>query len=421
MRKALVTGSVAGLTLAMMGSLPAVADDHYASLSVFHAIPGDLEVDVYLDDYVLAEDVVSGDIVSDPEVAPDTYTVAFREAGAETTVAPILEIDVTLGSQENHTVAAHLSADGDPVLSTWENDITDLPVGNGRLSVRHIAQAPGVDVLAGEEVAITNLENAYPGNGEEVLVLPRQSVLVTVVLTGTQDEVVDPETLDIDAGTNSIVYVWGSAESEFGLQFRVIEDITQVGPTFRDVVEGQVFYDEIRWLADTGLSTGTRVGNDHYFYPSRGLSRQAMAAFLYRWVENDGGIDPEWEAPEAPTFSDVPVDHPFYDEIEWLVDAGLAEGYSDGTYRPSVRISRQAMAAFTARLLADDDWEPTVEEPVFSDVDADHPFAWEIQWNYEAGISTGYNDNTFRPSNRISRQATAAFLYRFDSIVNAED
>lgn len=48
-------------------------------------------------------------------------------------------------------------------------------------------------------------------------------------------------------------------------------------------------------------------------------------------------------------FSDVPDTHPFHGEIDWLVDAGIADGYADGTFKPANAVSRQAMAAFLKR------------------------------------------------------------------------
>jgi hypothetical protein len=48
-------------------------------------------------------------------------------------------------------------------------------------------------------------------------------------------------------------------------------------------------------------------------------------------------------------FTDVPSDHPFVEEIDFVADARIAEGFPDGTYRPGQPVSRQAMAAFLAR------------------------------------------------------------------------
>jgi hypothetical protein len=48
-------------------------------------------------------------------------------------------------------------------------------------------------------------------------------------------------------------------------------------------------------------------------------------------------------------FSDVGTNSEFHDEIDWLADSGIANGFPDGTFRPSQPVSRQAMAAFLAR------------------------------------------------------------------------
>jgi hypothetical protein len=52
-----------------------------------------------------------------------------------------------------------------------------------------------------------------------------------------------------------------------------------VGPT-------HPFYPDIQWMADTGLSTGTpNLPGKPLYKPADAVSRQAMAAFLYRFNE----------------------------------------------------------------------------------------------------------------------------------------
>src|SRR5665648_934830 len=43
------------------------------------------------------------------------------------------------------------------------------------------------------------------------------------------------------------------------------------------------------------------------------------------------------------------------------------------------------------------------------------PFYTEIEWLAATGITTGYADHTFHPVEDVSRQAMAAFLYRYDT------
>lgn len=55
-------------------------------------------------------------------------------------------------------------------------------------------------------------------------------------------------------------------------------------------------------------------------------------------------------AAAATGFSDVDDDHVFADEIEWLAQAGITDGYQDGTFRPGSEVTRQAVASWLHRL-----------------------------------------------------------------------
>jgi len=176
---------------------------------------------------------------------------------------------------------------------------------------------------------------------------------------------------------------------------------------FSDVAAGSDFYDEIRWLVQQEIAEGYADGT---FRPLAPISRQAMAAFIYRLV-NDGADAPA--CTEAP-FSDVSVSDQFCGEIAWMVDQGLAEGYPDGTFRPLAPISRQAMAAFIYRLVNDGAGAPVCTEAPFSDVPVGNEFCGEIAWMVDQELANGYSDGTFRPTRAVSRQAMAAFLYRLE-------
>jgi subtilisin-like proprotein convertase family protein len=116
------------------------------------------------------------------------------------------------------------------------------------------------------------------------------------------------------------------------------------------------------------------------------------------------------ESCTSPPFADVPIDNPFCQEIQWMRDEQISEGFGDGTYRPSATVSRQAMSAFLARL-GDADLTPCTEAP-FTDVPISHPFCSEIAWMKASNISTGFGDGTYKPANVVTRLAMSAFLYR---------
>ena len=118
---------------------------------------------------------------------------------------------------------------------------------------------------------------------------------------------------------------------------------------FVDVPVGAPFYAEITWLHEQGITTGTTTPAGVEFRPSEGVTREAMAAFLYRGVGSP-------DVAEAPPFTDVPADHPFATEVAWLASAGISTGSAvgDGTFefRPSEVVRREAMAAFLYRARA---------------------------------------------------------------------
>lgn len=71
------------------------------------------------------------------------------------------------------------------------------------------------------------------------------------------------------------------------------------------------------------------------------------------------------------------------------------------------------MAAFLYRMAG----EPAVELPAtspFVDVNANMQHYKAMVWMYQSGLSTGWEDGTYRPFNPTNRDATAAFLHRFD-------
>jgi len=113
-------------------------------------------------------------------------------------------------------------------------------------------------------------------------------------------------------------------------------------------------------------------------------------------------------------FSDVPPDHWAYPQIMACAQAGVVGGYDDGTYRPTLPVSRDQMAVFISRALAGgDDHVPTGPAlATFSDVPTDH---WAFKYVEYAAANTivgGYDDGTYRPAVEVDRGQMAVFIAR---------
>ena len=187
---------------------------------------------------------------------------------------------------------------------------------------------------------------------------------------------------------------------------------------FWDVAVTDQFCPQVTWLASTGVTTGyTDPGQAKPgFHPTASVSRQAMAAFLYRYGFN-GQADPAC-AGSFRLFGDVPAGG-FCGSIEWLAGAGISGGYADGGFHPTAAVSRQAMAAFLYRFAHPGQTAPACTAQQFWDVPVGDPFCPQISWLASTGITTGYTDSGhsqpgFHPASAVSRQAMAAFLYRAD-------
>jgi hypothetical protein len=86
------------------------------------------------------------------------------------------------------------------------------------------------------------------------------------------------------------------------------------------------------------------------------------------------------------TFTDVSSTHPFVDEIEEVATAGVAQGFPDGTYRPSQPVTRQAMAAFLSRagssIAYDEAGSFTLTSESFQSVGADTTIQLPIPFDF---------------------------------------
>ncbi len=79
-----------------------------------------------------------------------------------------------------------------------------------------------------------------------------------------------------------------------------------------------------------------------------------------------------------------------YAHIMWLASRGVTTGYDDGTFRPVQPVNRDAMAAFMYRLAGSPAFDPKGKQS-FRDVTPTTQFYKEIEWLSAQGISTGWD------------------------------
>ncbi|EKE04448.1 MAG: hypothetical protein ACD_20C00077G0005 [uncultured bacterium] len=106
-------------------------------------------------------------------------------------------------------------------------------------------------------------------------------------------------------------------------------------------------------------------------------------------------------APEV-TFIDIPAGHWASQDISRLAMAGVISGYPDRTFRPNIPVSR---AEFASLLVSGLNLQgtPAYPQPIFSDVPQGHWANPAIDKVYNRGLVSGYPNDTFRPSEPVSR------------------
>lgn len=213
---------VAAIAAAIALAGPAHAAEGDAQLSVLHGVPG-LTVDVWVNGDRTLDDFTPGSLAGPLALPPGAYELAITaSAAADASAAVIGPVSVTLAANGNYTAVANLDAAGNPTANLFTNNVSRIEAGKGKLTVRHAAAAPAVDVLAGGAAVVTNLANP----NEQTLTLDPGTVSAAVAATGTTAPVIGPADVTIAEGTHTVVYAWGSlADKNLQLAVQTIEGL----------------------------------------------------------------------------------------------------------------------------------------------------------------------------------------------------
>ena len=128
----------------------------------------------------------------------------------------------------------------------------------------------------------------------------------------------------------------------------------QGDPTFTDVSDDCWGYPHIEYCADNNVVEGYTGGT---YQPAWTVTRAQMAVFIARSIvtpTGEAGLEP-YEAPETPTFLDVPTHYWCYKHVEYLAEHAIVEGYPDylgpglNAYLPLNVVDRAQMAVYIKR------------------------------------------------------------------------
>lgn len=113
---------------------------------------------------------------------------------------------------------------------------------------------------------------------------------------------------------------------------------------------------------------------------------------------------------ETVQFKDVSTNAYYYNDVQWLVQEGIINGYSDGTYLPNKALTREEAAAMFVRALKLD--KPTNSSSILDKYKDIKQSSWSAA-DLAAFINEGINnDDTsyFYPSAPLTREVMASWL-----------
>ncbi len=126
--------------------------------------------------------------------------------------------------------------------------------------------------------------------------------------------------------------------------------------------------------------------------------------------------DPDWTEPEEPAtdvsdiFIDVAPNAWYKDAVQYAYDNGLMTGVSANEFAPDATTTRGMIVSMLARL----EGVESANDAGFADVEGEW-YATAVNWAASVGVVNGYEDNTFRPNDAITREQLAAILMNYAS------
>lgn len=114
---------------------------------------------------------------------------------------------------------------------------------------------------------------------------------------------------------------------------------------------------------------------------------------------------------EVVNFTDI-EGHWAIDSINKFVSSGIMEGYEDNTFRPDNDVTRAEFIKMVNK-----NFGFTEEGEVnFTDVDKNSWYYQDLKKAIKAGYISGYDDGTFKPDDSISREEVAEILRKIDNL-----
>ena len=354
-----------------------------------HNEKSDAEIADYIKDKIDGQ-VKYVDIYGEEFEAADTYIVTYADEKATVSYEGLeAEIEVTLKKKSSGSG----TASGTVVRPG--NDVITNP------------EIIGIDVKADAvEVAEADKDNA------EAIEAAVKDAITSVAVKWSEGKAdttvaVDEVTITVDIANNKATVAYEGFEDVVTYTVKS-SDAPSTDLPYTDVEKDDWAYDAIKGLSDRGIINGD-YGNT--LRPGFGITREEVAKVVLKakGIEVDETLTLNVTDPES--VSDWATGY-----VATAMKEGIIKGYEDGTVKGNKIVTRAELAAIIVRSI---NATSEVKSSSFADVtEADWFFA-EVECAKQLGIINGYEDNTFRGNNDVTRREAFAMVYRMVTLIEA--
>ena len=200
-------------------------------------------------------------------------------------------------------------------------------------------------------------------------------------------------------GNESVTLKWNEAEEEWNTVYGqlpvtidvVCKNYIPVLPSLPDVPDDTT----PNWLNLDDHDAYIQGYPDGRVKPQNNITRAEVATIFFRLLTDDAR---DYYYSTDSGFSDVKPGDWYNTAVATMVQAGILNGYSDGTFKPNASITRAEFATIAARFLSN----PYSTKDRFYDTEG-HWAEVYINRAAEIGWIGGYPDGSFKPDRYITR------------------
>lgn len=179
---------------------------------------------------------------------------------------------------------------------------------------------------------------------------------------------------------------------------------------FKDVAQGDWYFDAVMYVVERGLFNGTSTTT---FEPNTVMNRAMLVTVLHR-------IAGEPAVSGSNPFNDVVYNEWYMPGVLWASQAGIVNGTSATTFEPYSRVTREQIAVLLYRYSAYCGYDVSARASIagFNDHGKVSDYAQEaMSWVVATGLMVG-SDGKLNPGNGATRAEVATLLQRYEAWVS---